>query len=103
MFVVRTVVFLFQIGRGHLAGTFHETAERAPVDLVKVLLHEPVEAAPVDLVEVLLHEPVQSTAIDLVEVPLLAPERHATANKTQSYHVQYNNTYLNSTIITLYY
>lgn len=74
---------LLQIGRRLcFAGTFHEAAERTPIDLVEILLDESVEYAPVDLIKVLLDEPVQHAAVNLVEVSLLTTERHATANRT---------------------
>lgn len=74
---------LLQVGRRlRFARTFHEAAERTPIDLVEVLLDESVESAPVNLVKILLDEPVEPAAVNLVEVSLLTTERHATANRT---------------------
>ena len=56
---------LFQIGRWHLVGAFHEATESTAIDLVKVLLDEPVEPA----------------AVDFVKVSFLATERYATEKK----------------------
>lgn len=74
---------LLQVGRRlRFARTFHEAAERTPIDFVEVLLDESVKSTPVDLVKVLLDEPVKPAAVNLVEVSLLTAERHATANRT---------------------
>lgn len=81
MIVCGVHIFLFQIGRRSFVRTFHESAECAPIDLVKVLLDKPVETTAVDLVKVLLDEPVKAAAIDLVEVSFLASERHTTVKE----------------------
>lgn len=74
---------LFQIGRWHLVGAFHETTESTAIDLVKVPLDEPVETTAVNLVEVFLDEPVEPAAVDFVKVSFLATERYATENNIQ--------------------
>jgi len=74
---------LFQIGRWHLVGAFHETTESTAIDLIKVPLDEPVETTAVDLIKVLLDEPVETTAVDFVKVSFLTTERYATENNIQ--------------------
>jgi len=88
---------LFQIGRWHLVGTFHEGIETGAVDLVKVLLDEPVETTAVDLVKVLFHEPVEPAAVDFIKVSFLATERYATENNTQ-HTVDHNIHTIESTV-----